>query len=205
MGHKFADIAFTKAVKQLQSEQQSRANYARWENKPDINGLLSQQEVDFIISRDSFYMASVSETNWPYVQHRGGPVGFLNVIDEKTIGFVDYSGNRQYISTGNFVNNDRVSLFLMDYPSKKRLKILGRIRVIDNERAEELAPLKNIKFSAPIERGFIIDVEAFDWNCPKYITPRYTQVQVEQLIEPLQKENAQLKALLNQQTINEKQ
>ena len=198
MGHKFAEIAFTKEVKQVQSEQESRAGYARWDNSLDVNHLLSQQEADFIRSRDSFYMASVSETNWPYVQHRGGPEGFLNVIDESTIGFADYSGNRQYISTGNFRNNDRVSLFLMDYPSKSRLKILGRIKIINGDNADELAPLKSTDFSARVERGFIIHIEAFDWNCPKYITPRFTEAQIEKFINPTEKESAQLKATLVQ-------
>jgi len=203
MGHKFAEIAFTTAVKQVQSEQKSRAGYARWENALDVNHLLGQQEANFITTRDSFYMASVSETNWPYVQHRGGPIGFLKVIDEKTIGFADYSGNRQYISTGNFSNNDRVSLFLMDYPSKSRLKILGRIKTINGDNTKELAPLKSADSSAPIERGFIIHIEGFDWNCPKYITPRYTETQIKNFIEPIQKENAQLKTELAQQAQSE--
>jgi predicted pyridoxine 5'-phosphate oxidase superfamily flavin-nucleotide-binding protein len=203
MGHKFAEIAFTTEVKKVQSEQKSRAGYARWENNLDFNQLLSKKEVDFIRNRDSFYMASVSETNWPYVQHRGGPEGFLKVIDEKTIGFADYSGNRQYISTGNFRNNDRVSLFLMDYPSKSRLKILGRIKTISGDNTDELSPLVSSDFSARIERGFIIHIEGFDWNCPKYITPRYTETQMKNIIEPIQKENARLKTLLAQQTHNE--
>jgi predicted pyridoxine 5'-phosphate oxidase superfamily flavin-nucleotide-binding protein len=200
MGHKFAEIAFTKSVKQVQSEQNSRAGYARWENTLDANYLLGPQEADFIATRDSFYMASVSETNWPYVQHRGGPIGFLKVIDEKTIGFVDYAGNRQYISTGNFRNNDKVSLFLMDYPSKSRLKILGRISVIDGDNIQALASLKSADLRARIERGFIINIEGFDWNCPKYITPRYTEAQIKNIIDPIQKENAQLKAALAQLT-----
>jgi predicted pyridoxine 5'-phosphate oxidase superfamily flavin-nucleotide-binding protein len=203
MGHRFAEIAFTTEVKKVQSEQKSRAGYARWENSLDVNHLLSQQEIDFIRTRDSFYMASVSETNWPYVQHRGGPQGFLNVIDDKTIGFADYTGNRQYISTGNFRNNDRVSLFLMDYPSKSRLKILGRIKIINADNTDELSPLESSDFSARIEQGFIINIEGFDWNCPKYITPRYTETQMKNIIEPIQKENARLKTLLAQQTQNE--
>jgi predicted pyridoxine 5'-phosphate oxidase superfamily flavin-nucleotide-binding protein len=203
MGHRFAEIAFTTEVKKVQSEQKSRAGYARWENSLDVNHLLSQQEIDFIRTRDSFYMASVSETNWPYVQHRGGPQGFLNVIDDKTIGFADYTGNRQYISTGNFRNNDRVSLFLMDYPSKSRLKILGRIKIINADNTDELSPLESSDFSARIEQGFIINIDGFDWNCPKYITPRYTETQMKNIIEPIQKENARLKTLLAQQTQNE--
>jgi len=193
MAHKFAEIAFTKAVKQVQREQNSRTGYARMEQGVDVNHLLSQREANFILSRDSFYMASVSETDWPYVQHRGGPAGFLHVIDEKTIAFADYSGNRQYISTGNFRNNDRVSLFLMDYPSQTRLKILGRITAINSDNEGELDKLASPGMTAPVERGFIIHIEAFDWNCPKYITPRYTEAQLKSLIEPLQEENVALK------------
>lgn len=193
MGHKFAEIAFTTEVKQVQSEQNSRAGYARMEQGQDVNYLLSQREANFILSRDSFYMASVSETHWPYVQHRGGPAGFLKVIDKKTIGFADYSGNRQYISTGNFRNNDRVSLFLMDYPSQTRLKILGRISVINGDNNDGLAQLESTNFGAAVERGFIIHIEAFDWNCPKYITQRYTEDQIKIMIAPLQEENSLLK------------
>lgn len=203
MGHKFAEITFTKEVKKVQSEQNSRAGYARWENSLDVNNLLRQQEIDFILNRDSFYMASVSETNWPYVQHRGGPEGFLKVIDDKTIGFADYAGNRQYISTGNFRSNDRVSLFLMDYPNKTRLKILGRISIINTDNMDELAALKSMDFKAPVERGFIIHIEAYDWNCPKFITPRYTETQIENLIDPIQKENEQLKKIMAEQAESE--
>ena len=199
MGHKFAEIAFTTAVKKVQSEQSSREGYARWDQGGDANYLLSEQEASFILSRDSFYMASVSESNWPYVQHRGGPTGFLKVIDEKTIGFADYSGNRQYISTGNFRSNDRVSLILMDYPSQSRLKILGRISVINGDDTEAISLLNNVGFTGSIERGFIIHVEGYDWNCPKYITPRYTEDQVKSVIEPIQQENTSLKEALDKQ------
>ena len=196
MGHKYAEIAFTNEVKKVQSEKNSRSGYARWEHGLDVNNILSNQEASFIQTRDSFYMASVSETNWPYVQHRGGPLGFLKVLDDKTIGFADYSGNRQYISTGNFRNNDRVSLFLIDYPSQSRLKILGRISIIQDVNSHELEALKDANLNVVIERGFIIHVEAFDWNCPKFITPRYTEEQIKSIVEPLQKENTRLKNAL---------
>ncbi len=203
MAHKFAEIAFTKAVKQVQSEQNRRVGYALMERDQDANYLLNQREANFIATRDSFYMASVSETNWPYVQHRGGPIGFLNVIDEQTIGFADYSGNRQYISTGNFRNNDRVSLFLMDYPSQTRLKILGRISIINNADTDTLMQLDSTDFRVSVEWGFIIQVEAFDWNCPKYITPRYTEDHIKNLIKPMQAENIALKATLAEYNVNQ--
>jgi predicted pyridoxine 5'-phosphate oxidase superfamily flavin-nucleotide-binding protein len=199
MGHKFAEIAFTNNVKQVQSENNSRAGYSKMEQGYDANYLLGQSEAEFILSRDSFYMASVSETDWPYVQHRGGPKGFLKIIDEKTIGFADYAGNRQYISTGNFRNNDRVSLFLMDYPSKSRLKILGRISTVNGDDSEAISLLNSAGFTGAIERGFIIHIEAYDWNCPKYITPRYTEDQIENMFAAIQNENTSLKEKLAQQ------
>ncbi len=127
MGHKYTAIAFTPEVKKVQQENRSRAGYQGFEQGPDYNHLLSQNEADFIEERDSFYMASVTETGWPYVQHRGGPIGFMKVIDANTIGFADFSGNRQYVSTGNFRNNDKVALFFMDYPNKRRMKMFGRM------------------------------------------------------------------------------
>lgn len=188
MGHKFAEIAFTNAVKEIQRDKRSRDNYARMEQGEDFNHLISPSEAQFIGERDSFYMASVSETGWPYLQHRGGPAGFMKVIDTETIGFADYSGNRQYISTGNFGDNDRVALFFMDYPNRRRLKLLGRVRVIDSKTTGHdatalLNQLKPENYRAKIERGFVIHVEAFDWNCPQHITPRYTEEDINSIIE----------------------
>ena len=197
MAHKYAEITFTEKVKQLQYENNSREGYAGMEQGEDFNFLMSQREADFIAARDSFYMASVGETGWPYVQHRGGPQGFMRLIDKKTIGFADYSGNRQYISTGNFSHDDRVSLFFMDYPNRTRLKILGRVEIISPDDVTAMASLEDPNFRAPIERGFIIHIQAFDWNCPKYITPRYDSNEIEQLTRPLTQENNDLKAQLS--------
>jgi len=196
MGHKFAEIAFTESVKQVQELQGSRNNYASMEEGEDYNNLLSEVESGFIAERDSFYMSSVSETGWPYLQHRGGPAGFMKVLDERTIGFADFGGNRQYVSTGNFLKNDRVALFFMDYPNRRRLKLLGHVRLIGTEETELLSSLKTSGYRARVERGFEIKVEAFDWNCPQHITPRYTQSQIEELMAPLIEENRLLK--LNQ-------
>ena len=179
MGHKFAEIAFTPNVQKLQAENGSRKSYARMESGPDYHDMLTGKEAAFIAQRDSFYMASVGETGWPYIQHRGGPPGFLHVLDDKTIGFADFRGNRQYITTGNLQNDDRVSLILLDYPNRARLKILGRARIIDTEQADVLEQLKVPDYRAVIERGFLINVEAFDWNCPQHITPRFTLAEFE--------------------------
>jgi len=180
MGHRFAEIAFTESVRKVQQEQGSRANYANMEGGEDYNYLLSENEAGFIEERDSFYMASVSETGWPYVQHRGGPRGFMRVLDEKTIGFADFSGNRQYVSVGNFQKDDRVSLFFMDYVNQRRLKLMGRVRVIGMDDQELLSRLEIDAYRAQVERGFLISVEAFDWNCPQHITPRYTEQDIKQ-------------------------
>lgn len=184
MASGFFDIAFTANVKALQTRMGSREAYG--DHGPEVveEPALGPHEITFIKARDSFYLGTVSETGWPYVQHRGGPAGFLKVLDARTIGFADFSGNRQYISAGNLAGDDRVSLFLMDYPHQTRLKILGRARVIDEDSDHELlARLDNPHYRARVERGIVIRIEGFDWNCPKYITPRYSEDEVAQRIE----------------------
>jgi predicted pyridoxine 5'-phosphate oxidase superfamily flavin-nucleotide-binding protein len=137
---------------------------------------LTAEETDFIAARDSFYMATVTEDGWPYIQHRGGPRGFLRVLGQNQLGFADFKGNRQLLSTGNLNGNDRVCLFLMDYPHRERLKILGHAKVLDAREqpglVDQLSPTKELRGS--VERLFLIDVLAFDWNCSQHITPRYT-------------------------------
>jgi predicted pyridoxine 5'-phosphate oxidase superfamily flavin-nucleotide-binding protein len=197
MAHKYAQIAFTEQVRQVQTEQNSRSAYARMDQGADYNYLLSDNEAAFIQDRDSFYMASVSETDWPYIQHRGGPKGFMRVLDESTIGFADFKGNRQYVSMGNFRGNDRVALFFMDYPNRRRLKLMGRIKPVANDNWELLARLETDGYRATVERGFVIHIEAFDWNCPQHITPRYTELELQQLIAPLIEQNKALKAQLD--------
>ena len=194
MGHKFAQIAFTESVHQVQLEMGSRSSYAAMDQGEDYNDQLGQREADFISARDSFYMASVSETGWPYVQHRGGPAGFMKVIDSQTIGFADFSGNRQYVSVGNFRKDNRVSLFFMDYPNKTRFKLLGRVSTVGADQTEKLAQLEDPNYRADVERGFMIHIEAFDWNCPQHITPRFTESEISNLTEPLIEENKLLRA-----------
>jgi ferredoxin-NADP reductase/predicted pyridoxine 5'-phosphate oxidase superfamily flavin-nucleotide-binding protein len=199
MAHKYAQLAFTETVRAMQQEQNSRAGYASMDQGEDYNFLLSAVEAEFIAQRDSLYMASVSETDWPYVQHRGGPKGFLKLLDASTIGFADYKGNRQYVSAGNFRNNDRVALIFVDYPNKRRLKLMGRISQVAEDDWQTLASLEDDDYRAKVERGFIIKVEAFDWNCPQHITPRYSESEIESLITPLTNEVSELKAQLKQQ------
>lgn len=175
MPHHFAEIAFTPTVKKLQAELGSRSAYARMEGAPEaVNQRLTEAEAGFIVARDSLYMATVSETGWPYIQHRGGPTGFVRVLDERTIGFADFRGNRQYVSVGNLMTDDRVSLFFMDYPNKTRLKLFGRVRIVGLDDQAMLSRLELPDYRARIERGFAITVEAFDWNCPQHITERYS-------------------------------
>jgi predicted pyridoxine 5'-phosphate oxidase superfamily flavin-nucleotide-binding protein len=173
---------FSPAAKALQSQGRSRDTYARMEQGEDYNYLLSDKEAQFIRQRDSLYMASVSESGWPYVQHRGGPPGFIKVLDAATLGFADYRGNRQYISAGNVQSNNRVSLFLMDYPNRRRLKVAGRLEFINPDDAR-LQALLDPNYRARIERGVLIHIAAFDWNCPQHITPRYTDADIDRMVE----------------------
>ena len=187
MALRFAELMFTPTVKAEQEKAGSRASYARMElPQAPARDRIGATEAAFIAERDSFYMASVTETGWPYVQHRGGPPGFLKVIDEKTLGFADFRGNRQYVSVGNLKTDDRVSLFLMDYPNQRRLKILGHAREVRQEDEPELvAKLRDPAYTAVVERGIVIAVEGFDWNCPQHITPRFTEAQVQAALAPL--------------------
>ena len=189
MARAFAGIAFTPKVQAVQARMGSRDAYRAAELGDAEAVELSPYEVEFIAARDSFYQGTVGESGWPYVQHRGGPTGFLKVLDTRTIGYADYSGNRQYISVGNLGGDDRVSLFLMDYPGQRRLKIWGRARLIDEDTEPALvASLESPDYRARVERGVVITVEAFDWNCPKYITPRFTERQVRELVSGGQQE-----------------
>ncbi len=194
MAHAWHDIAFTDTVKALQETRGSRASYARFEDGPIRGDRIGPNEASFIAARDSFYMASASETGWPYVQHRGGPVGFARILDDQTLGLADFAGNKQYVSLGNLQTDDRVSLFFMDYANRTRLKLYGRASVIDPGETETLARLTLPDYRAKVERGIRIKVEALDWNCPQHITPRYTEAQVAQVVENLTTRVAELEA-----------
>jgi predicted pyridoxine 5'-phosphate oxidase superfamily flavin-nucleotide-binding protein len=197
MPHGFARIAFTPTVQRLQEERGSRAAYARMEDGPQpVNAELGEAEAAFLAARDSFYMATVSETGWPYVQHRGGPAGFVRVLDPTTLGFADFRGNRQYVSVGNLETDDRVSLFCMDYPGRRRLKLFGRARVIGADHPL-LAQLEVPDYRARVEQGVLIAIEGFDWNCPQHITERFTLEEVGAAMAPLRARIADLEAQLS--------
>lgn len=205
MPHQFAKIAFTNAVREEQKNNQSRELYAAMDVGEDTNNVFSEREKKFIEARDSVYMASVSETGWPYVQHRGGPRGFMRVLDELTLGFADFSGNRQYLSVGNFRKDDRVSLFFMDYPSRTRLKLLGRATLVDKNDPDILPRLEPDGYRARVERGILIQLEAFDWNCPQHITPRFSESEIEHRLGELKMENQRLHNALKARPAREEQ
>jgi len=193
MTSRYLQTVFTPAVKNAQSDHGSRAAYQRHDEGAAVQDALGENEAAFIAARDSFYLASVGETGWPYVQHRGGPKGFVKILGPRTIGLADYRGNRQYVSVGNVASSDRVSLFFMDYPARARLKLLGRMRIVTLAEAGELADrLIDGDYKAKIERFFIIDVEAFDWNCSQHITPRFTIEDIEPAMDRLKARIAEL-------------
>jgi predicted pyridoxine 5'-phosphate oxidase superfamily flavin-nucleotide-binding protein len=196
MGRRFAELAFTPLVKQQQTQHGSRHLYERVEQSPDMGDRLGPDEQAFLEDSDGFYMASTTENGWPYVQYRGGAKGFLHVLDNRTIAFADLRGNKQYISVGNLQHDDRVALFFMDYPRQSRLKILGRAKVHEgtDEARRLIEQLRVPGEKSPAERALVIHVEAFDWNCPQHITPRYTEQELTQVLEPIRQRLEALEA-----------
>ena len=186
MSHAFANIAFTPAVREAQARDGSRARYARAFESSDAvrNAELGPDEEAFIHAQRSFYMATVSETGWPYVQHRGGSPGFLRVVDPKTLSFTDLPGNRQFISVGNLVNDDRVALILVDYAHRSRLKLLGRLAVHEVAHAETR------------HREMTIHIEAFDWNCPQHIPIRFEAEDVQRALDERDQRIAELEGTI---------
>ncbi|HEY6639915.1 MAG TPA: pyridoxamine 5'-phosphate oxidase family protein [Nitrospiraceae bacterium] len=196
MAKNFADIAFTDSVKAQQEQYGSRQQYARM-NRLARGTTLTFAETEFIAARDGFYLATVGETGFPYVQFRGGPAGFLHVLDTQTLGYADFRGNRQYITVGNLDQNNRAALILMDYANQSRLKIYARIEVIKAEdRPELMEKLRVTGYDAKLERAMLLHVEAFDWNCPQHITPRFTMEELQTMNAPLYEHVAKLEAEL---------
>lgn len=180
MAKNFASLAFTDTIKAMQEKYGSRSGYARIEKEVYQDGL-TENEIQFIGQRDSFYIASIGEQQYPYIQHRGGPKGFVKVIDRYKFGFIDFSGNRQYISVGNISVNNKVALIMVDYPSRTRLKILARATILELKDHPEVFNLLNLTdYKFKPERMMVFEVEAYDWNCPQHITPRYTIEEIEE-------------------------
>ena len=205
MSAHYGQIAFTDRVRQLQGRYGSRRFYDRHTlRSASVPGpdLLTPDVAEFLGDRDGFYLATVGETGWPYVQFRGGPPGFLRVIDDHTIGWADFRGNLQHISTGHLAGDDRVALLVMDHPNRQRLKLFGRARVVFPEDDPTiLGTVRRPHYEALVERAVVVSVEAFDWNCPQHITTRYTVEELEPLllalrehITALEAENAHLLA-----------
>jgi uncharacterized protein len=201
MAHNFGSLVFTPLVKALQEKYGSRRQYARLEAGDPVRDVLGPDEAAFIAERDSFYLATVGSSGWPYIQHRGGPKGFLKVVDDHTIAFADFRGNKQFISTGNLGTDNRIALIMVDYPHQARLKVLGRAEIFEGEAAREwIERLREPDYKAVIERVYVIRVEAFDWNCAQHITPRFTAEQIqdalvpfERRLEELERENEKLR------------
>jgi predicted pyridoxine 5'-phosphate oxidase superfamily flavin-nucleotide-binding protein len=197
MAKNFAEIAFTDAVKKLQEKYGSRKNYERMEKFSVIDGL-TDHEMTFIENRDSFYLASIGAKEFPYIQHRGGPKGFLKVLDSKRLGFIDFIGNRQYVSVGNMATNTNVSLIMIDYPSRSRLKIFAKSEIValdDNSELFKTLNLDNYKFRP--ERMMVFHIEAYDWNCPQHIKQRFTLEEIDEITKPLRNKIKELEEKLH--------
>lgn len=194
MAYGFLDIAATPSVRAAQEANGSGDYWGNFQGARE-SARFTAAEADFIARRDSFYMATVSETGWPYVQHRGGPPGFLRLLDDKTLALADFRGNRQYISIGNLAAENRAALILMDYPHRRRLKIYARIEARDLSADPVLAAkLEMPGYSAKVERALVIHLEAFDWNCPQHITPRFTEAELAEALRPVRERMEQLEA-----------
>ena len=190
-----SDVAFTPSVKAEQDQRGSRAAYARMERKRGWRATITEELAAFVAESDSFYLATTNNEGHPYIQHRGGPRGFLKVVDERTLAFADFSGNKQYITLGNLADNDKAFIFLMDYANRRRIKIWGRARVVENDD-ELLERLADPAYPAPGQRVILFRVEAWDVNCPQHITPRYTEAELLDTTEPLRRRIADLEAEL---------
>ncbi len=188
-----SDIAFTPAVKAFQERLGSRGGYARMEEKRGWRDRVTPDLAAFLSLRDSFYMATATADGQPYIQHRGGPPGFLKVLDDKTLAFADFSGNRQYITAGNLDENDQAYIFLMDYPNRRRIKIWGTSRLVEDDPAL-VETLLEPGYKGKPERAILFNVEAWDVNCPQHITPRYTDDEILALVSPLKLRIAELEA-----------
>ncbi len=194
MSYGFLDVAVTPSVQAVQAEMGVDTFWKNFKGHRESDQF-TEREIAFIAERDSFYMASVSESGWPYVQHRGGPPGFLKVVDDRTLAFADYRGNRQYISMGNLAANERTCLFLMDYPRRARLKIYAHVERLALDADPALTKLvTDGGYKAKLERILRLRLEAFDWNCPQHITPRFTEHEIAEAVRPLRERLAQLES-----------
>ncbi len=197
MARRFAEITFTPSVKATQERYGSREHNKPFEDMDELGNTLGEAEVSFIEARDGFYQATVNEDGWPYVQFRGGPIGFLKVLDERTMAYPDFRGNIQYLSVGNLNAEERIALILMDYPNRRRLKVWARAKIVHEEDDPELlARLAIPGYRARVERAVVLTVEARDWNCPQHITPKFTEGEIDAVVNPLLERIKQLEGQL---------
>lgn len=195
-----SDIAFTPSVKALQEKYNSRSNYARMEQKRGWQSEINAPTEHFLRNMDSFYLGTTNADGQPYIQHRGGPKGFLKVLDSKRLAFADFSGNMQYISTGNLNDNNKAFIFLMDYPNRTRIKIWGTAEVVHDNK-ELLESLTDASYKAKVERGFVFTVEALDVNCPQHIQQRFTREEIKEITDPLNKRIEELESIIEKHNI----
>ena len=195
MTQAISDVAFTPSVKRVQERKGSRKAYANMEQKGGWRDTITEELAEFIGRRDSFYLGTASADGQPYIQHRGGKPGFLKVLNERTLAFADFRGNRQYITAGNLAENDKAYIFLMDYPNRRRIKIWGHARVIDDD-AEILIRLADPDYKGAPEQATVFEVAAWDINCPQHITPRFTEQEVAEIVAPLNRRIIELEAQL---------
>ncbi len=191
-----SDIAFTPTVKSIQTRKGSRHGYSRMEQSGSWESSITSQLKDFIAGQTSFYMASVNANGQPYIQHRGGPAGFLKVLDEQTLAFVDYSGNKQFITQGNLSENAKVHLFLMDYAHRQRIKIWGEAKVVEGD-TELMTKLMPSNYKAKPEQVIVISVNAWDANCPQHIPVKIDAATVKEAIEAKDQRIRELEAELS--------
>lgn len=203
MTHIVSDIAFTPTVKAAQQKRGSRQNYERMEQRGGWQDRVTQDLAAFIAERDSFYLGTASADGQPYIQHRGGPRGFLKVVDERTLGFADFVGNAQYISVGNLDENNKAFIFLMDYPNRRRIKIWGTSQIVEGD-ARLVQQLSDDDGQGNPQRAVLFHIEAWDVNCPQHITPRWTDEEIAPVVEDLkarvtelEHENERLRDLVN--------
>ena len=201
MPRAFSQIAYTPSVRAAQTRYGSQEANAGFDLDPKARNTVSERELEFLPTVDTFFMATVGENGWPYVQHRGGPKGFLKILDEHTLGFADFSGNRQYISIGNISHDNRMTLILIDYATRRRLKIWGRARIVhESDEPDLIARLEVPSYRARIERGYLITIEALDFNCPQHITPRFTEAEITERFLSQQQEVRTLRQQMNLET-----
>ena len=197
-----SDIAFTPSVKAIQEKFHSRSSYARMEESSGWQSEVTPQLTQFLSTMDSFYLSTSNAIGQPYTQHRGGPKGFLKTIDSKTLAFADFSGNRQYITTGNLDENNKAFIFLMDYPSKTRIKIWGTAKVVEDDK-ELLEYLSNTLYRARLERVIVLTVEAWDANCKQHIQQRFTQEDIKSITDPLESKIEELETIIKKNKLSE--